>query len=183
MSTIYLIRHGRTEANEKHFYCGSTDLHLTEAGAAALKELHYAVGDARFVTSGMKRTEETLRGLFGDVPHTVNREFREIDFGVFEMHGYEDLKDRPDYQAWLTGDNDANVPPEGESGNQMRSRVVKAFRALQAEDRDTVVITHGGVIAIILETLFPECGKNRYQLQPKPGYGYAIENGTFRPIP
>ena len=24
--TIYLIRHGKTEANEKHLYCGSTDL-------------------------------------------------------------------------------------------------------------------------------------------------------------
>ena len=27
--TIYLIRHGKTEANEKHLYCGSTDLSLS----------------------------------------------------------------------------------------------------------------------------------------------------------
>ena len=183
MSTIYLIRHGRTEANEKHFYCGSTDLPLTEAGRAALREMHYEVGSARFITSGMKRTGETLKLLFGDVPYTVDREFREIDFGVIEMHGYEDLKDRADYQAWITGDNDANIPPEGESGNQMRSRVVAAFQRLREEDKDTVVVTHGGVIAIILETLFPDCGSNRYQLQPRPGFGYAIENGSFRPIP
>ena len=180
---IYLIRHGRTEANEKHFYCGSTDLPLTESGREALKAMHYEVGTPRFITSGMKRTEETLRLLFGDVPHTVDREFREIDFGVFEMHGYEDLRARADYQAWITGDNDANSPPEGESGDQMRRRVVKAFRKLQEENRDTVVITHGGVIAIILETLFPDCGHNRYQLQPRPGCGYAIEGDRFRPIP
>ena len=47
MSAIYLIRHGRTEANEKHFYCGSTDLPLTEAGRASLREMHYAVGAPR----------------------------------------------------------------------------------------------------------------------------------------
>ena len=30
--SIYLIRHGKTEANEKHLYCGSTDLPLSEKG-------------------------------------------------------------------------------------------------------------------------------------------------------
>ena len=30
--TIYLIRHGKTEANEKHLYCGSTDLPLSDVG-------------------------------------------------------------------------------------------------------------------------------------------------------
>ena len=30
--TIYLIRHGKTEANERLLYCGSTDLSLTEVG-------------------------------------------------------------------------------------------------------------------------------------------------------
>ena len=33
---LILIRHGKTEANEKHLYCGSTDLPLSEAGKAAL---------------------------------------------------------------------------------------------------------------------------------------------------
>ena len=32
MSTICLIRHGKTEANERHLYCGSTDLSLSEKG-------------------------------------------------------------------------------------------------------------------------------------------------------
>jgi alpha-ribazole phosphatase len=37
--TIYLIRHGKTEANEKHLYCGSTDLPLSNVGRAELKGL------------------------------------------------------------------------------------------------------------------------------------------------
>ena len=31
---IYLIRHGKTEANERRLYCGSTDLPLSRQGAA-----------------------------------------------------------------------------------------------------------------------------------------------------
>ena len=37
--TIYLIRHGRTEANEKWLYCGWTDLPLSDGGRAQLREL------------------------------------------------------------------------------------------------------------------------------------------------
>ena len=66
--TIYLIRHGKTEANEKHLYCGSTDLPLSDAGKEELRSVHYDIKNVRFITSGMKRTNETLRILFGDVP-------------------------------------------------------------------------------------------------------------------
>ena len=169
--TIYLIRHGKTEANEKHLYCGSTDLPLSETGKAELQALHYDIKNVRFLTSGMKRTNETLRILFGDVPHMEDSRFREIAFGNFELHSYEELKDNPDYQAWITGDNNANVPLNGESGMQMKERVLAAFSEIQ---EDTCIITHGGVIAAIMEHLFPEENKNIYQWQPKPGQGYRI---------
>ena len=172
--TIYLIRHGKTEANEKYLYCGSTDLPLSKAGIEELQSVHYDINNVRFLTSGMNRTNETLRILFGDVPYETDTRFREVDFGIFEMRSYEELKDTPQYQAWLTGDNEANVPPEGESGAQMKERVLKAFSEIR---EDTCVITHGGVIASIMEYLFPGGGKNRYQWQPKPGGGYAVIDG------
>ena len=96
--TVYLIRHGKTEANEKHLYCGSTDLPLSEGGRKELSQLHYEIKNARFLTSGMKRTNETLKILFGDVPYEEDPRFREVDFGVFEMHSYEELKDNSAYQ-------------------------------------------------------------------------------------
>ena len=174
--TIYLIRHGKTEANEKHLYCGSTDLPLSEAGKAELETLRYDIKNVRFLTSGMKRTEETLKILFGDVSCAVEPRFREVDFGVFEMHSYDQLKDTPDYQAWLDGDNEVNIPPKGESGAQMKERVLEAFSEIK---EDTCVITHGGVIAAIMESLFPDEGKNRYQWQPKPGSGYVISSNEY----
>lgn len=178
--TIYLIRHGKTEANERHLYCGSTDLPLSEKGRVELRSLHYDIKNVRFLTSGMKRTNETLRILFGNVPYGEDPRFREMDFGSFEMRGYPELKDTPDYQAWITGDNDANIPPFGESGAQMRSRVLQAFSELRG---DTCIITHGGVIAAIMESLFPEYHRNRYQWQPGNGYGYVITGDGFSEIP
>lgn len=179
---IYLIRHGRTEANLHHLYCGSTDLPLSDAGREALKEAKYEIRNVRFLTSGMRRTNETLKLLFGDVPFAERPEFREIDFGIFEMHSYMQLKDDPAYQAWLTGDNEKNVPPCGESGEQMCHRVLKAFAALEAEGEDTVLVTHGGVIAAIMASRFPEEGRSRYQWQPSPGYGYCVEGSAYTAI-
>ena len=174
--TIYLIRHGKTEANECHLYCGSTDLSLSDAGRKELSQLHYDIKNVPFITSGMKRTKETLHILFGDVPYEADPRFREVDFGIFEMHSYENLKDTPAYQAWLTGDNDTNVPPEGESGAKMRERVLVAFSEIR---EDTCIITHGGVIAAIMTHLFPDENKNRYEWQPEPGHGYAISDGAY----
>ena len=116
----------------------------------------------------MRRCNETLEALFGTVPYEIEPDFREIDFGDFEMKSYEMLKDDPAYQAWLTGDNEKNVPPNGESGEHMTRR-------------DAVIVTHGGVIAAIMAHLFPE-GKNRYEWQSPNGGGYVIEDGEYTPF-
>ena len=177
--TIYLIRHGKTEANDKLLYCGSTDLPLSETGKTELCKLNYNIQNVRFLTSGMKRTNETMEILFGNAPYETEPRFREVDFGIFEMQSFTELKDTPEYQAWLTGDNDANVPPKGESGNQMKQRVLEAFAEIK---EDTCIITHGGVIAAIMAHLFPNEGKNIYQWQPQNGHGYVIENSTYQSL-
>ena len=177
--TIYMIRHGRTEANEKWLYCGSTDLPLSEAGREELQGIHYEIDNIRFLTSGMKRANETLHILFGDMPYQVDSRFREVDFGIFEMQSYYAIKDTPAFQAWVTGDNEANVPPEGESGLQMKQRVLEAFSEIT---EDTVLVAHGGVIAAIMEHLFPDENKSRYDWQPRNGKGYCLKDGTYFPL-
>lgn len=174
--TIYLIRHGKTEANEKHLYCGSTDLPLSDMGRIELENLQYDIKNVRFITSGMKRTNETLRILFGDVPYEEDPRLREVDFGIFEMHSYEELKDDLAYQTWITGDNEANILPNGESGVQMKERVLAVLSEIR---EDTCIVTHGGVIAAIMEYLFPGENKNRYEWQSRNGCGYIITNGGY----
>ena len=179
---IYLIRHGETEANIKHIYCGSTDLPLSAAGIKKLKERAGKIceqisrsEETRFITSGMTRTEQTLGLLFGDVSHEVDKRLREIDFGDFEMQSYYDLVDTQEYQKWLEGDNARNICPNGESGEQMEQRVMEAFSEIVEFEEDFVIVTHGGVIAAIMMRLFSEECKNRFEWQPAPGCGYAVD--------
>ena len=179
---LLLIRHGKTMANEKHLYCGSTDLSLSEQGRQELAGRTVAVPEnCRYLSSGMARANETLELLFPGVNYEKNPGFREVDFGIFEMKSYEMLKEDPAYQAWLTGDNMANTPPGGESGNAMTERVVAAFRELADRGENGVLVTHGGVIAALMEHLFPQENKNRYQWQSPNGGGYLLtfEDGTW----
>ena len=180
---ILLIRHGRTVANEKHLYCGSTDLPLSEGGRRELENIRpQPPEDCRFLSSGMVRANETLEILFGDVAYEVVPGLREVDFGKFELGSYENLKEDPDYIAWITGDNMANTPPGGESGNAMTRRVLDAFREIAGQGQNAVIVTHGGVIAAIMADLFPEEGKNRYQWQSANGGGYLLtqQDGQWR---
>ena len=180
--TVWLIRHGLTGANEQHLYCGSTDLSLSEKGKEALSHLRYDIPCESYVTSGMRRTEETLKLLFGEVTFRTDSRFREVDFGDFEMKSYEMLKDDAAYQTWISGDNEKNVPPNGESGEAMTKRVLEAFREIWSAGEDTVIVTHGGVIAAIMASLFPKAGKHRYAWQPKPGEGYRVTETGYEMI-
>ena len=177
---LILIRHGKTAANEKRLYCGSTDIGLSDAGMEELKikkdgTEYPDISGMRVITSGMKRCEQTLGLLFGETPHESDPDFREMDFGVFEMRSYEEMKDDPAYIAWITGDNEANVAPGGESGMIFTARVLRGLNRLKAEGKDTLLVTHGGVIAAIMSSLFPDDNKNRYLWQPSPGGGYIVD--------
>lgn len=44
---------------------------------------------------------------------------------------------------------------------------------------DACIVTHGGVIAALMEHLFPKENKNRYEWQSKNGCGYIIANGSY----
>lgn len=177
---LHLIRHGDTEATDRRLYYGKTDLPLTQEGCERLREEREAgtypkPEGLKIYTSGMLRTEQTLEVLYGDVPHEALPELREMDFGEFEMCSYEELKDKPEYIQWITGDNNANLCPGGESGKLHAKRVLGELDRLIALGEDCLLIVHGGVISCILEHLFPEEGKNRYDWQPKPGEGYTLE--------
>jgi len=186
---IYLFRHGKTIANEQHLYCGSTDLPLSPNSVATLQKRASIfsqlqtkafpascskTNSIRFISSGMKRCNETMELLFGVTDYEIISDFCEINFGIFEMKSYEQLKDNPDYQMWICGDNFHNIPPQGESGAKMTARILPAFQTILDRQQDTVIVTHGGVISAIMQHLFPDENKNIYQWQPKPGFGYKI---------
>lgn len=84
---ISILRHGRTEANEKGIYIGKTDLPLSEAGKAQLKELyetHEYPKVQKVYTSPLERAVQSAEILFPDRELTEVDDLREMDFGIFE---------------------------------------------------------------------------------------------------
>lgn len=177
---IHMIRHGDTEGTERKLYYGSTDLPLSQSGReklAAQREMggFPDLNGLKVYTSGMLRTEETLSVIYGDVPHDTVNDLREMEFGIFEMHSYDELKALPEYIEWISGDTYRNVAPGGESAEIFKNRITAAFAGLMEKGEDCLLVLHGGVISCIVDWLFPDEGKNFYDWQPKPGEGYTLE--------
>lgn len=174
---LTLIRHGITEGNARHLYYGATDLPLLPEGEETLREMmrHGDYPTAKhYCTSGMRRTEQTLQILYGDMPHTQIPDLREMNFGTFEMRGYtDDLEHDADFQDWC-GNAEENVCPGGESARQMTDRALRAITPIIERGEDTVCITHGGVIARLMMHWFPDDSGNPYRFTPAAGRGYQI---------
>ncbi len=174
---ICLIRHGMTEANERRLYCGSSDLPLSANGRAALMKKRVegeypAAAQGLLISSGMRRCNETAELLFGRAPDRIAEDLREIDFGAFELHSYDELCADPAYQSWITDESGEAAPPEGEPSNAFKKRVIAAMKDIPD---NAVIICHGGVIACLMAHWFPEEGRHMYAWQPEFGSGYLID--------
>jgi len=177
---IHLIRHGKTMANEKHLYCGQTDLPLSELGATAISENKqqgiYPRAADLFFTSGFLRTEQTLNLIYDHPPREVLPQLAEYHFGHFEMKGHADLESRDDYRAWTIDETGHICCPGGESKDIFSQRVMTGFNLLleYAQQVEAVLaVCHGGVITRIMDNLFPGV-RNFYEWQPEPGRGYSL---------
>lgn len=200
LSRIYLIRHGRTDGNRNHWYYGATDLPLTEDGTEELKA--YAAqniypdipADAQFFTTGLIRTDQTLEAIYGTHEHSAIPKLQEINFGKAECMTYDELKvfDNFDKWAWDTTGNERIA--DAETANEFHDRIGEGLKELlekhrkaeQAHEDDgqdavTVVVCHGGVIACIMEKLFPAVCGSMWDWLPEPGFGYAVDFADGEP--
>ena len=72
VSKLILLRHGLTEGNLKGWFYGGVDIPLAPQGREALCRLRdkgvypEVPDDAQFIVSGLERTVETLRILYGE---------------------------------------------------------------------------------------------------------------------
>lgn len=170
---IYFIRHGSTLPGENHLYCGSSDVPLSENGRKSLSKSDFTPDI--IISSPLKRCVETAQIMFPEKNIKISSELREMDFGRFELHSYEELKTDTDYIDWITDETGDYICPGGESKNIFFDRVSKAFeRELDSLCSDTAFILHGGVIGAIME-LYCNVKKPYYEWKPPYGGGFETE--------
>lgn len=177
---FHLIRHGKTEANEKRLYYGFSDIGLSFKGRKELfqlkKEINYPKGDL-FINSGMKRTIETMEIIYENTNFLINENLKEINFGDFELKSYEDLKENKHYIKWIEN-IEKNEIPNGETKTQFKARVIKGFSeifeySLKNEIKDIIIICHSGVIATFMQSIIKN-EKSFYDWLPQYGRGYTV---------
>ena len=191
-SSIALIRHGITEGNVRRLYYGATNVPLAQKGIDELKRLReegiYPDAEgAQLYTTGMGRTNQTLQLIYGDLPHEIIKDLREINFGMFEMKSYEELMAYEEYRDWINAENDTKAPPGGESIRHFNERVIRGFKELRGrhsvqtlalrhheQDARSIVICHGGTISSIMAYIWPGVEDNMYGWIPDPGHGYLL---------
>lgn len=154
----YFIRHGQTDWNAENRLQGQADTDLNALGrkqaSANGHKLAGLLGDPRafdFVASPMKRTRETmerLRAAMGLDPHAYRTDPRlvEVNFGDWQGFTYAELeRQHPGISNERSLDKWDYLPAgEGAESYQMLYERIKPW--FEELSRDTVCVTHGGVI-------------------------------------
>lgn len=155
---VYIARHGQTAWNAEYRLQGQADTDLNARGREQatrnghrLAELLGNSGDFDFVASPMKRTRETMERVRAAMkldPEAYRTDPRlvEVNFGDWQGFTFPELETRYPGASRTRALDKWNFQPPGhaaESYQMLLERVKPWFDALT---RQTVCVTHGGVI-------------------------------------
>lgn len=163
MTTLLLVRHGRTAANASGVLAGWTPgVDLDDAGraqVAALAERLRPVPLAALVTSPLERCQQTAAALLDGRPSPtaeVDARLGEVHYGDWTGRELKGLAKDPLWAAVQAHPSSVTFPG-GESLRAMQARAVDAVREHNARlgpDAVWVAVSHGDVIkAVVADAL------------------------------
>lgn len=177
---LYLLRHGMTEYNAKHYYQGSRDIPLSEEGRAQLAKADFDVEEV--VVTPLMRTAQTAEILFPTARQVVVEELREMNFGIFEGRSDAEMAGEPVYEAWIQ--SEWQLPcPEGEAWADFAERSCAAVDKLirDAHKRGAeklVIVAHGGTqMAVLRRHALPE--RRLVDWLGKNGGGFVLDTARW----
>ena len=205
---LILIRHPKTEANERKLVYGWTDALYSEAGKATIpwivEKLHDVKID-RIYTSPLTRTRLLAEAIaagcgVGAAPEILeDHRIMEMNFGKFENKTTAELeKEYPEeFRSYRENFNDA-VVPGGESYRQVAERAVAFLKEIYqrheeertGEEETVVVVSHSLVIHAAMGYLLGVDLDDVWHFKTEPGtvvdfdwrYEYAMLQGLYGPF-
>ena len=201
VSKIHFIRHGITEGNQKKWFYGQADIPVTQEGLDYLAKLREdgiypeLPEDADFYTSGLLRTEQTFKVIFGEREHRSIKKLQEMNFGEYECKTYEESKGNPEFDKWAWDETGKVALPGGESKIEFSARISEGLKELRGyhrlkefshrhsgKDAVSVIVCHGGVIGSMMYEMFPDEKENMWAWIPDPGFGYSVSFENSEPV-
>ncbi len=138
--TIWVVRHGRTEANASGLLLGRANPELDDVGRKQAAQIAAAIPDgARVISSPLDRTRQTAEAIRSDV-ETDDR-LLELDYGDFDLTPARDIP----ADTWAAWQADPGFrPPNGETFLELADRVGSLLDEIadQGRDSDVAIVTH-----------------------------------------
>ncbi|RXH56913.1 histidine phosphatase family protein [Granulicella sibirica] len=162
MTEILFIRHAETDSAGT--FCGQSDPDVNSVGHEQIEALVASLRGKHLqavYSSDLFRARTTAEALARSVGVTcrLSPALREIDFGEWEGLTWDEIwkRDRTYAERWV--EEFPSLPtPGGETFEAFRSRVLAEVKALArlTAGRRVAVVTHAGVLRIILQDLLGE---------------------------
>lgn len=157
-TTVYLIRHGESEANLHDVFLGHYNMDLTQIGrkqaSMTADYLKSQVSQTDVIySSDLVRAYHTAKytaELF-DMPIIKDKNLREIDAGYWDTVKFDDLANKfaDSYDTWCNNIGFARCDG-GESVEELQKRIVSAVTRIARRHKDGVVFlfTHATPIRV-----------------------------------
>jgi broad specificity phosphatase PhoE len=157
MTTLFLVRHGRTGWNKEQIFRGTKDIPLDEVGRkeALLVGGRLKVEEIKAVySSPLARAKETAEAIarFHNVEVQNLPGLTDLNFGAWEGQSLDEVKKQfPDlYQQWLQTPHHVMFPG-GEGLDTVRSRAMKAIEEIiERHPQETVALVSHRVVLKVL---------------------------------
>jgi len=183
---IHLVRHGETEWNKIKRVQGSQDRFLSLVGIEQVEKLIReleGVDISTIFTSPLKRaltSAQMISFAMNNLPIVVRPNLSERNLGDFETRYVAEMEETYGSQWHLI------TPPNGESHDAFRSRILGEFKDVLEEypDEKPLFVCHGWVIGV-LDGVLPSVGEPRdgYDVKNATLYTYTLPTGFEVPTP
>ncbi len=157
MLSLYLVRHGQTDASLHNRFCGRIDPPLNATGqamAAALAARYGRFGFAEIVASPLLRARQTAEptARAAGLPLTLDDDLVEIAYGEWDGRAEDEVErsDAARFAAWAEHPGRV-APPGGETGAEIAARALRAVERIRARsDGKVLVVSHKATLRVLL---------------------------------
>lgn len=167
MAYLILVRHGRSEWNDKGLWTGWTDIPMTDEGfkevertAKVIKELPFHI-DVAYL-SPLIRSKQTLDVILKELPQQpeirVAPEITERDYGIYTGKNKWEVKEEVGEEEFQKIRRSWNYPiPNGESLEKVYERIVPFYKSdmlpLLKNGKNILVSGHGNSLRALIKYL------------------------------
>jgi ribonuclease H / adenosylcobalamin/alpha-ribazole phosphatase len=190
LTTVLVVRHGRTALNAQGRFRGRQDPPLDEVGLAEVEETAASIAArpggrpvAAIATSPLARARQTAEtiGLATGREPFVLEELNDLDHGAWSGLTAEEARERdPQEYELFRRDPRSSVPPGGESLAEVERRMRGAIASLAARypGEDVVAVSHEIPIRLLLSGINEVDGSGVWDIELPTASVNVLVRGT-----